>query len=149
MKFGDMTIKQIAEICKGKERCHLCPFYNANAPMMCRFDGKTDPAEWDIGMDVNANTEDHLIENGVTINKDSIWITNKDKEALFVNTLERSYNLQDEELTDWMNYAFSADNLERYCSGDTGAFDDAYESIGKRLRNEYRQWCESRKSELL
>ena len=92
---------------------------------------------------------DHLIENGVTINKDSIWITNEDKEELFINTLEGSYNLQDEELTDWMNYAFYADNLERYCSGDTGAFDSAYESIGKRLRNEYRQWCESRKRDLL
>lgn len=53
MKFGDMTIKQISEICKEKERCWLCPFYNEDTPMMCRFNGKIDPGEWDIDVEVN------------------------------------------------------------------------------------------------
>lgn len=55
MGFGDLTIKQISEICKTKEHCWECPFYNENAPLMCRFDGKTDPAEWNIYADVNIN----------------------------------------------------------------------------------------------
>ena len=88
---------------------------------------------------------DHLIENGVTISRDDIWIEKDMKERLFTDVLERSYNLYDEEIIDYMNYAFSADNLERYCSGDTGAPDSAYEKLGKQLRNEYRQWCNSRR----
>ena len=88
---------------------------------------------------------DHLIENGVTISKQGIWIDKDGKNRLFADTFERSCNMYDEELIDWMNYAFSADNLERYCLGDTEAPDSAYESIGKQLRNEYRQWCNSRR----
>ena len=52
-----MTIKQISEICKGKARCWLCPFYNANDPMMCRFNGEEDPSAWDIDIEVNTDAE--------------------------------------------------------------------------------------------
>lgn len=41
-------------------------------------------------------------------------------------------------------YAFSAENLERYCFGDTGAFDYAYNHIRSLLKKEYKEWLSTK-----
>lgn len=69
---------------------------------------------------------------------DKIYITDADKRVLFTDIDNDLKHLRDNETPEeYLDWAFSADNLERYCSGDTGDFDYAYNAISKRLRKEY------------
>ena len=55
MKLGDMTFKQIAEMCKGKT-CYQCQFYDQNAFNKCCLTC-TDPADQNLDMEVKTDAE--------------------------------------------------------------------------------------------
>lgn len=54
MKLGDMTIKQIAEICMFRD-CNLCPFGNYNGNCMLL---KYAPMFQDLNMEINTDGKD-------------------------------------------------------------------------------------------
>ena len=83
-----------------------------------------------------------------------IWIEEDAREELFRELLTREVHeigecntLADVKATvkKEREYAFSAENLERYCVGDTGALDYAYSHIRSLLKKEYKSWLESKK----
>lgn len=66
-----------------------------------------------------------------------IYIADEYKRLLFADIDNHLKYLPNDEVKEYLDYAFSADNLESYCSGDTGGFDYEYSGISKRLRKEY------------
>lgn len=78
-----------------------------------------------------------------------IWIGEEAREQLFrelltgeVHGIGECNTLADVKATvkEEREYAFSAENLERYCLGDTGALDYAYSHIRSLLKKEYKEW---------
>ena len=55
MKLGDMTFKQIAEICKSRQ-CYQCPFYSGEEFSRCCLT-YYDPAHQNLNMEVNTDAE--------------------------------------------------------------------------------------------
>lgn len=55
MNLGDMTFKQIAEICTN-HKCRTCPFYNKMTFINCRI-LQYIPSQQDLNMEVNTDAE--------------------------------------------------------------------------------------------
>ena len=56
MKLGDMTVKQVAEICTGHE-CNNCPFYDSGTFFGCLL-LQHFPSFQNLDMEVNIDAED-------------------------------------------------------------------------------------------
>ena len=63
-----------------------------------------------------------------------IYITEESREKLFNHIYEENMNL---------DYAFSAEYLERVCLGKTYLSDSAYSTIKRLLRKEYKEWLKN------
>ena len=74
-----------------------------------------------------------MISNESLNRNQKIYITEYNRENLFKHIKE----VQDEMDID---YFFSAENLERYCSGKTHLCEYAYRHIRKSLKKEYKEW---------
>ena len=74
-----------------------------------------------------------MISNESLNRNQKIYITEYNRENLFKHIKE----VQDEMDID---YFFSAENLERYCSGKTNLGEYAYGHIRKLLKKEYKEW---------
>ena len=67
-----------------------------------------------------------------------IYISERTRKELFDYVLNKELSCTNEEdKKDWLKYAFSAENLARYCLGSTGRADYAYSHISKLLKKEY------------
>lgn len=58
MKLGDMTFKQIAEIC-ANHICSSCPFYNKMTFINCRM-LQYIPSQQDLSVEVEINAENQI-----------------------------------------------------------------------------------------
>lgn len=78
-----------------------------------------------------------------------IWIQEWVRDELFSDTLaaeeeaaQKCYSADEmkHEIKGVLDFYFSAENLERYCVGDTGLADYAYSHIRVLLKKEYAEW---------
>lgn len=70
-----------------------------------------------------------------------IYIDEEGRESLFNEIFEAQQKGQD------IKYYFSSEYLERYCLGDTSAYDYAYSHIRALLKKEYKEWLKSKSFE--
>lgn len=64
-----------------------------------------------------------------------IYITKESRERLFNHIYEENMKL---------DYAFSAEYLERVCLGKTYLSESAYSTIKRLLRKEYKEWLKNK-----
>lgn len=77
-----------------------------------------------------------MISNESLNKNQKIYITEHNRENLFKHIKEVQEEIEEMNI----DYFFSAENLERYCSGKTCLFDYAYGHIRKLLKKEYKEW---------
>ena len=74
-----------------------------------------------------------MVSNESSNRNQKIYITECNREQLFKHIKEVQEEMD-------IDYFFSAENLERYCSGKTHLCEYAYGHIRKLLKKEYKEW---------